>query len=83
MNKEARIAKKQDVRLDRNARKQDKLLIWKKGIFRPYYRTRAGYGMAGIPRRIQKDKACKMMQLVWAREAANAALYSDPWSWRV
>lgn len=81
--KKNRIAKKQETRLNRECRKQDKLLIWKKGILRPYYRTRAGFGMAGIPRRIQKGKACKMMQLVWARETANAALYSDPWSWRV
>lgn len=78
--KKNRIAKKQEARLNRKCRKQDKLLVLKKGIFRPYYRTRAGFGLAGIPRRIQRGKACKMMQLVWAREAA---LYADPWSWRV
>jgi hypothetical protein len=84
MKKAARIAKKQEARLNRECRKQDKLLVWKKGFFRcSYYRTRAGYGMAGIPRRIQKNKTYKMMELVWAREAANAALYADPWSWRI
>ena len=83
--KKNRIAKKQETRLNRECRKQDKLLVWKKSIFssHPYYRTRAGYGMAGIPRRIQKDRACRMMQLIWTREAANAALYADPWSWRI
>lgn len=81
--KKNRIAKKQEARWNRESRKQDKLLIWEKSIFRsrrPYYRTRAGYGMAGIPRRIQKDKACKMMQPIWSKEAARCI---DPWSWRV
>lgn len=78
--KKNRIAKKQEVRLSCKNRKLDTLLIWKKGIFRPYHRTRAGFGLAGIPRRIQKDKACKMMQTVWAK---NAALYANPWGWRV
>lgn len=82
--KKSRIVKKQETRLNRECRKQDKLLVWKKGIIRPYYRARAGYGMAGISRRVQKGKACKMMELIWAREAADmAALYADPWSWRV
>lgn len=81
--KKNRIAKKQEVRQNRKRRKQAKLLIWEKGIIRPCYRTRVSYGMAGIPRRIQQGKAREMMQLVWAREAANAALYADPWSWRI
>lgn len=80
--KKNRIAKKQEARLNRECRKQDKPLVWKKSIFRSYYRARAGYGMAGIPRRIQRNKACQMMELVWAKEAATAALYADPWSWR-
>lgn len=81
--KKNRIAKKQEARLDRKSRKLDTLKIWKKGFFRAYYCTRAGFGMAGIPRRIQKNKAYKMMESVWAKEAANAALYADPWSWRI
>lgn len=81
--KKNRIAKKQETRLNRKCRKQDKLIVFEKGVIRPYCRIRAGFGMAGIPRRIQKNKACKMMELVWAREAINAALYADPWSWRV
>lgn len=81
--KKNRIVKKQEVRQNRKCRKQAKLLIWEKGIIRPCYRTRVNHTMAGIPRRIQQGKAREMMQLIWAREAANAALYADPWSWRI
>lgn len=83
MKKIARIAKKQEARWNRNARKQDKLLVWKKNIFRTrrtWYRTRADFGLAGITRRIQLDKACKMMQPVWDREVPP---YDNSWEWRI
>jgi hypothetical protein len=78
------IAKKQEVRRIRKCRKQDKLLVWQKNLFRPrirpYFRTRAGYGLAGMSRRIQIKKACKMMQPVWDREVLE---YDNSWEWRI